>query len=156
MARFREIRDIAQCAFEKTGRFPIRTASGRAHMAIYYQTEYRLGRRGRRVSRSYTGFQACVAILLDLIFGLAFGLVSMLVGFAIRLIALAFQFGMAVTRKSWKLAVAVMTVVVYLLTLPFALVHQAVDRVLLRGNESQPDPSARPIRKPEWALSREV
>ena len=51
-------------------------------MALHYQTEYRLGNRGR-VCRSYTGFQAFLAITIDLVFGLLFELVFATIGLAI-------------------------------------------------------------------------
>ena len=43
-------------------------------MALHYQTECRLG--ARRINRSYSGYQAFVAIVFDLIFGLLFELVA--------------------------------------------------------------------------------
>jgi hypothetical protein len=52
-------------------------------MALTYQTEYRLGRRGTCVTRTYGGVRALVAIAADLtlalifgVFGLAFGIVG--------------------------------------------------------------------------------
>ena len=41
-------------------------------MGLYYQTEYRLGRRGGRVCRTYTGLRAFLAIAVDLGFLLTF------------------------------------------------------------------------------------
>ena len=70
-------------------------------MALYYQTEYRLGSRGR-ISRSYTGFQAFIAILFDLVFGLVFELVVGVIGLALRLVFLALQVGVVVLSKSWS------------------------------------------------------
>lgn len=52
-------------------------------MALYYQTEYRLGGRGL-IRRSYTGFQAFFAILFDLVFGLVFELVAGVIGLAVH------------------------------------------------------------------------
>jgi hypothetical protein len=52
-------------------------------MTLIYQTEYRLGRRGACVTRSYGGVRAVVAIAADLtlalifgVFGLAFGVIG--------------------------------------------------------------------------------
>ena len=47
-------------------------------MSLHYQTECRIG--ARRVHRSYTGYQAVVAIMFDLIFGLLFELVAAVAG----------------------------------------------------------------------------
>src|SRR5262245_15765000 len=54
-------------------------------MGLCYQTEYRLGARGGRICRTYTGFRAFVAIAVDL----ALGLIFASVGLAIHLILLA-------------------------------------------------------------------
>ena len=57
-------------------------------MALTYQTEYRLGLRGTRVTRTYGGVRAFIAIAIDLalalIFG-AFGLVFGVIGWALWL-----------------------------------------------------------------------
>jgi hypothetical protein len=126
-------------------------------MALHYQTEYRLGNRGR-VCRSYTGFQALVAIFFDLIFGLLFEVVSMAIGVAVRIVALTAQLAVEAFRGIWKLLVSAMTVIVYLVTLPFAILHDAVDRLRSTGQPERPVSRAEPtaIRKPSWALGREV
>jgi hypothetical protein len=116
-------------------------------MALYYQTEYRLGRRHGRITRSYTGFRAFFAILLDLVFGLFFELITGAIALALRLIYLTLQTGFAVLRNSWSTLVAVMAAVVSLLTLPLVALHHAVDR-----RRSYPASTI----KPEWALNREV
>jgi hypothetical protein len=126
-------------------------------MALHYQTEYRLGNRGR-ICRSYTGFQAFVAIVFDLVFGLLFEFVSTAISLAARLVVLAVQLMVQLLTIHWKILVAAMTFLVYVVTLPFALLHEAVDR-LRSGSpagrtEPQPDPTS--LRKPSWALSREV
>jgi hypothetical protein len=125
-------------------------------MRLYYQTEFRVGERGRRISRRYTGAQALAAMIVDLGFKLLLELVVSLVGLAGWLITLALKFAFLVASKTWRTAVALMTVVVYLVTLPFALVHQAVDRVLVRNKPGRSDSSVNPYLKPEWALGREV
>ena len=126
-------------------------------MALHYQTEYRLGNRGR-ICRSYTGFQALVAIFFDLVFGLAFELVTMLLALAVRLAVLAARLVVRILTVNWKILVAAMTLIVYLLTLPFALLHEAVNQLRSRGesdsNDSEPYPASN--LKPSWALSREV
>jgi hypothetical protein len=126
-------------------------------MALHYQTEYRLGNRGR-VCRSYTGFQALVAIFFDLVFGLLFEVVSMVIGVAVRILALAAQLAVEAFKASWRLLVSAMTVIVYIVTLPFALLHDAVDRLRSTGQAERSVPGAEPaaIRKPSWALGREV
>jgi hypothetical protein len=126
-------------------------------MALYYQTQYRLGRRGGRVCRSYSGFQAFMAILMDLVFGLLFELVSSVIALAFRLVVMAVQLVIVVVKLNWRVAVAVMTTVVYILTLPFALLHETIGRFKSPDSAPADDYSYResPL-KPEWALSREV
>jgi hypothetical protein len=126
-------------------------------MALYYQTEYRLGRRGR-ICRSYTGFQALVAIILDLIFRLFFELISLMIDLAVRVVILSADLAVQMLKITWKLLVAAMTLIVYLVTLPFALLHEAVDRLRAGSPADRPEPQPEPtsLRKPSWALSREV
>jgi hypothetical protein len=126
-------------------------------MALYYQTEYRLGNRGR-ICRSYTGFQALIAIFFDLVFGLAFELITLVVALAARLLLLAARFLIQFLKVNWKILVAGMTLLVYLLTLPFALLHEAVNRLRSQGDvgSDESEPHAAAIRKPSWALGREV
>jgi hypothetical protein len=125
-------------------------------MALYYQTEYRLGRRHGRITRSYTGFQAFFAILLDLVFGLFFELITGSIALALRLIYLTFQIGFAVLRKSWSVLVVVVAVVVSLLTLPFVALHNTVDRLRSRIADDRRRSFPASTIKPEWALNREV
>jgi hypothetical protein len=125
-------------------------------MPLYYQTEFRVGKCGRRISRRYTGAQALAAIILDLGFKLLLEFFVTLVGIAAWLCALAFRFAFLVAAKSWKTAVGVMTIVVYLLTLPFALLHQTVDRALAKNKQGRPDRPEDPYLKPEWGFAREV
>jgi hypothetical protein len=124
-------------------------------MALYYQTEYRLGNRGR-ISRSYTGFQAFVAIFFDLIFGLVFELVTSVLSLLLRLTVCFLQLGVVVFRKSWGTLVAVMAAIVSLATLPFVLLHHAVDRLRSRIEADRRDSYPISTVKPDWALSREV
>lgn len=53
-------------------------------MGLYYQTEYRLGRRGGRVCRTYTGLRAFLAIGVDLVFMLTFEFALGLLYFLVR------------------------------------------------------------------------
>jgi len=124
-------------------------------MALHYHTEYRLGNRGR-ICRSYTGFQALVAIGLDLVFGLFFEFAFLTLGLAIRLAVLTARLVGHFLRINWEILVAVMTLMVYVATLPFVWIHQAVDR--LRSRDQWTDRRGRPtaVVKPNWALSREV
>jgi hypothetical protein len=65
-------------------------------MALTYQTEYRLGRRGVCVTRTYGGVRAFVAIAADLTlalifgaFGLVFGVIGWTLWLAYHLVRLA-------------------------------------------------------------------
>ena len=70
-------------------------------MALTYQTEYRIGRRGACVTRSYGGVRALVSIAADLIlalifgsFGLVFGVIGWIFWLAwhlVRLVVLAIR-----------------------------------------------------------------
>jgi hypothetical protein len=126
-------------------------------MALHYQTEYRLGCRGR-ICRSYTGFPAFVAIGLDLVFGLLFEFVATMFALAVRLLILTVRLAVHVVKVNWKILVAAMTLIVYILTLPFALLHAAVDRLRSRGEAEpvDPRPCAASSPKPSWAFSREL
>ncbi len=126
-------------------------------MALYYQTQYRLGRRGR-VCRSYTGFQAFVAILFDLVFGLIFEVVASVFALAFRLMFLSLGLAVQLLKITWSVAIAVMTVVVSVLTLPFAILHQLVTGSSSSDSDQRDANSyhQESSRKPEWAFSREV
>ena len=107
-------------------------------MGLYYQTEYRLGRRGGRVCRTYTGLRAFLAIAIDLCFVLTFDLFFSLLFFGLRL---AFQ---------------VLWVVAYALSFPFRLARW-VGRKLERRSASSGQGQAPtfPL-KPAWASFDEV
>jgi hypothetical protein len=124
-------------------------------MALHYQTEYRLGNRGR-ICRSYTGFQAFLAICFDLIFGLVFELFSTVISLAMRMVVLAVQLVVQLLKVNWRILVAAMTLMVYILTLPFALIHEAVDRLRSQDRSSRLDNHPTSTGKPDWAFSREV
>ncbi len=126
-------------------------------MALHYQTEYRLGSRGR-ICRSYTGFQAFVAICLDLVFGLLFEFLATALALSARLAIWTLRLFIRFLKVNWKILVAAMTLIVYILTLPFALLHRAVERVRSRSeiDPAESRPTATSNLKPAWALSREV
>jgi hypothetical protein len=124
-------------------------------MALYYHTEYRLGRRAR-IHRSYTGLRALVAIFFDLIFGLIFEFLSTFIVLSLRMVVLAAQLAAQVLKTAGKVLVAALTALVFILTLPFAVLHQAVDRLGSRRNGLQHEASRGSIVKPDWALGREL
>jgi hypothetical protein len=111
-------------------------------MGLYYQTEYRLGRRGGRVSRTYTGLPAILAIGIDLLFVLTFELV--------------FGLLFLVLKNLGRIVLTILTAVFYLLSVPFR-VAQWVSRKLERGTAStQPDQAAGHRLKPAWAGYDEI
>jgi hypothetical protein len=124
-------------------------------MAIYYQTEYRLGRRGR-IRRSYTGMRAFAAIFLDLIFGLVFETVASAIGLAFRVSALAAHLVLQVAKTGLKILVAALATVAFLATLPFALLHQAVRQVGSLHPAAGRHVDGDSALKPEWVLGREL
>jgi hypothetical protein len=123
-------------------------------MALHYQTEYRMG--NRRVHRSYSGYQAFVAILFDLIFGLFFEMVATLLSMAFKLCRFALGVAVQIVKRFWKVGVAAMTIVVFTVTLPFAVLHRAIAGLSPAGHFWRRDCFSRPAPKPDWAMSREV
>ena len=123
-------------------------------MALHYQTECRMGT--RRISRSYSGYQAFVAILFDLVFGLFFEFVAMFVSLTFRLLIFAGRLVIQVLKSSWRVAVAAMAVLVFTLTLPFVLVHRAIARLAPASRFWPREGFAQSAQKPDWAFSREV
>jgi len=82
----------------------------------------------------------------------------MAIALAVRLAVLGIQLVVELLRINWRILVAGMTLIVYVLTLPFALLHEAVNRFRSRIDSVSIDPevpSASAL-KPDWALSREV
>jgi hypothetical protein len=126
-------------------------------MALHYRTEYRLGDRGR-VCRSYTGFQAFVAIALDLVFGLFLEFVFATIGLAMAIFVLAVHLVVRILQLYWRAMVAMMTFVISVVTLPFVWIHLTVERLRKGGaRESTGDRwSTTPPPKPSWAYGREV
>lgn len=123
-------------------------------MALHYQTECRMG--NRRINRSYSGYQAFVAIVFDLVFGLVFELVATLFTLSIRLFTFAVRLAARVLTSSWRVMVAGMAALVFTLTLPFVLLHRAIARFAPSFRFSPRNDFARSNQKPEWAMGREV
>jgi hypothetical protein len=126
-------------------------------MALHYQSEYRLGNRGR-VCRSYTGSQAFLAIGFDLIFGLLFELICAGVALAVGIAAWTALLAVRLLRLYWRVLVALMTAGVYVATLPFVWIHRAVGGLWTRAGEGHSDSWPGPDAgiKPDWAFGREV
>lgn len=106
-------------------------------MGVSYQTEYSLGRRGR-ISRSYTGLRAVMAIGLDL-----FLLLTVELGFGLMLLAL---------RLLFRAIVLLVRAMVFLLSLPLRFARW-ISRLFLRPGYAEPSPypvAGLPL-KPAWA-----
>jgi hypothetical protein len=123
-------------------------------MALHYQTECRLGT--RRINRSYSGYQAFVAIMFDLIFGLLFELVATLLSLTFRLVAFSVRLAAQLLKSSWRVLVAGMAALVFTLTLPFVILHRGIARFAPSVRFWPRDGYARSAAKPDWAMSREV
>ena len=123
-------------------------------MALHYQTECRMGT--RRINRSYSGYQAFVAIFFDLIFGLFFELVATCSGLTFRLLTFSIRLAVQVLKSSWKVLVAAMAALVFTLTLPFVILHRAIARLAPASRLWPRERFAGSVRKPDWAFSREV
>jgi len=123
-------------------------------MALHYQTECRVGT--RRINRSYNGFQAFVAIVFDLVFGLTFELVSAVIRLGVWLVSLVLELGVQGLTRGGKALLTAISMAVYVLTYPFMLLHEAVIRFgwAHRGSRRYDQPAT--DRKPDWAFSREV
>jgi hypothetical protein len=98
-------------------------------MALSYQTQYSLGRRGGRVCRTYHGVEAVIAIGVDLGLSLIFALV----GFALRL--------------AWYVVVTAVRFAFELVQLPLKALRWTLGRY-----SYQPAPTA----KPAWAGANEL
>jgi len=125
-------------------------------MGLYYQAEYRIGRRGGRVSREYAGFRAFLAILFDLVFGLLFDVLAAVFTLVTRSLILSVRLTVELLTFTWKMLIFVMTALVHVLALPHRVMHGRFDSP--RGRR-WPDPISTPrgrVMKPEWALGREV
>jgi hypothetical protein len=107
-------------------------------MGLYYQTEYRLGRRGGRVCRTYTGLRALLAIAIDLLFLLTFELLFGVLFFALRTV------------------LAVFKVIFYVLSLPFRAVQWVSLKLDRKATAVRSRRGAGAILKPAWAGSDEL
>ncbi len=119
-------------------------------MSLHYQTECRIG--ARRINRSYSGYQAFVAITFDLFFGLLFELIASTLALTFRLVGFSLQLAVQILKRSGKILVAATTALVFTLTLPFAILHRAIAGMAPRGQGWRRDGYA----KPDWAMGREV
>jgi hypothetical protein len=109
-------------------------------MALIYQTEYHLGRRGK-VTRTYGGLRAVVAIAADLTLALIFGVI----GLAFGLVGLALWL-------TWRLC---RLVVLALRGLVLALAQFVGDVITLPWRLVRPYPAHR-ARKPALATFDEL
>jgi hypothetical protein len=123
-------------------------------MSLHYQTECRIG--ARRINRSYSGYQAFVAIFFDLFFGLFFELVASILALTFKLVGFSLHLAVQILKGSGKILVAATTALVFMLTLPFAILHRAIAGTAPRGQGWRRDGYAGSVRKPDWAMSREV
>jgi hypothetical protein len=111
-------------------------------MGLYYQTEYRLGRRGGRICRTYTGLRAVLAIAIDLLLILTFD-------FAFGLLFL-------VLRTLGKVVLVLLTAVFYLLSVPFRIARWVAHKLEQGPSANQADPAAARPLKPAWAGYDEI
>jgi hypothetical protein len=107
-------------------------------MGLYYQTEYRLGRRGGRVCRSYTGLRAYLAIAIDLLFVLTLELTFGVIFFVMKNFFTLFKG------------------VLYALSLPFRAAQWVALRLDQRAVACRSRRGAEVILKPSWAGSDEL
>ncbi|MHB1557292.1 MAG: hypothetical protein ACYC61_07420 [Isosphaeraceae bacterium] len=110
------------------------------------------------IRRSYTGFQAFVAIGLDLVFGLAFEVICLSAALAIGAVAWSVRLVVRLLGLYWRVLVAAMTALVWAVTLPFVMLHRGAERLRSRapGTSTGSDAPHPPFAKPDWAWSREV
>lgn len=94
---------------------------------LHYQSEYRLGVRGGRVSHTFHGYQAFFVILATLALSFVFGII----GAVVFLVALAF-------RAVWHILHAVMTLIVAILSAPFRAARWASHRFQSRPRSLKP------------------
>jgi hypothetical protein len=104
-------------------------------MGLYYQTEYRLGRGGGKVCRTYTGLRAFLAIAIDLLFMFTFEIVFGLLFF--------------MARNLTRIVGGILLAVFYALSIPFRVAHWISLKISRRGESD-------PHLKPAWAGYDEV
>lgn len=107
-------------------------------MGLYYQTEYRLGRRGGKVCRNYSGFRAILAIAIDLLFLLTFELVFWVSFFVLRNVLTLFKG------------------ILYALSLPFRAAHWVSLKLDQRAAAARSRRGTGEFLKPVWAGSDEL
>jgi hypothetical protein len=112
-------------------------------MGVYYQTEYRLCRRGGVVRRIYTGPRAFLAIAVDLFFLLTFE-------FALALFFL-------IMRNAGVILLTTLTAVFYLLSMPFRFAHWVSYKLERAAAARRPHWEAhQPFTKPVWTAGQEI
>jgi len=125
-------------------------------MGLYYHAEYRVGPRGGRVCRSYSGFRAFLAILFDLVFGSLFDVLAAVFALVTRTLVLAVRVMVGLLQLWWRLLVLAMTVLFQVLALPYTIMQRRVNSApWCRGPAPVGMPRGRPL-KPDWGLGREV
>jgi hypothetical protein len=107
-------------------------------MGLYYQTEYRLGRRGGRVCRSYTGLRAFLAIAIDLLFLLTVELVFWVILFVL------------------KNLFTLLKGVLYALSLPFRVAQWVAFKLDQKAAAARSRHGAGAFLKPAWSGSDEL
>ncbi len=112
-------------------------------MGVYYQTEYRLGRRGGVVCRTYTGPRAYLAIAFDLFFLLTFD-------FVLALVAL-------IMRNFCVIVRTMLMSIFYLLSVPFRVARWVASK-LERCDAAEHTHWERqqPFAKPAWTGGEEI
>jgi hypothetical protein len=126
-------------------------------MSLYYHAEYRVGTRGGRVYRSYSGFRAFLAILFDLVFGTVCDVVAAVITLATRALVLSVHLAVELVKLCWRMLVFVMTAIIQVLALPYRLLLQ--NRIDPPSLERRPAPVCMPrgrVLKPDWGFGREV
>ncbi|MGO9462813.1 MAG: hypothetical protein ACLQIB_02005 [Isosphaeraceae bacterium] len=99
-------------------------------MGLYYQAEYRIGRRGGRVCHSYSGVRAFLAILFDLVFGLLFDVLAAVFAVVTRSLIRCVRFTAESLKVCWRMLVFAMTALVDALPLPHGVMHADLGAVL--------------------------
>lgn len=107
-------------------------------MGLYYQTEYRLGRHGGRVCRSYTGLRAFLAIAIDLLFLLTLELVFWVISFVLKNFFTLFKG------------------ILYALSLPFRAARWVALKLDQKAAAARSRRGAGAFLKPAWACSDEL
>ena len=125
-------------------------------MGLHYQAEYRIGRRGGRVCRSYSGFRAFLAILFDLVFGTLFDVLAAAFGVAIAALFLSAQLVIELVHLCWRMLVFVMTAVFQVMALPYRLMQSKMDSPAWQRFSAPIGMPRSRAQKPDWGLGREV